>query len=129
VKPKNKQNWLGTGKTSTNREGVSNGVLLLFLRSKMELDIKELAKQIAKEIKPQTAFLVDLHGIEDMLSLGFNSSVASKLVKEPGFPSPIKVGDCNKRFWRRADVEAYFNAQVERQSQMALKVNHAAQSA
>jgi predicted DNA-binding transcriptional regulator AlpA len=110
-------------------KGRQNGVFFSFLRQKMEVDIKELAKQIAKEMKPQTAFLVDIHGIEDMLSLGFNSSVAFNLTKEADFPAPVRIGRCNKKFWRRADVEAYFNAQIERQSKMALKVTRAARSA
>jgi predicted DNA-binding transcriptional regulator AlpA len=85
------------------------------------LDVEKLAELISAKVsrKPEP-LLVDIHGLEDLLCTGFNSSITRRLIKAEDFPSSMSLADSNKRFWRVADVKAYIDKKLEEQSKAAL---------
>lgn len=87
--------------------------------------LKELAVEISKQIKPP-ALIVNIRGVEEMLGFGTNSSAVRKLVKSPGFPPPFTLGDSTTHYWRRSDIAAWINQQVESQSKISARLNRVA---
>lgn len=86
--------------------------------------LKELAKQIAKELvaqeKKRTTDFMTPNDIAEYFGFGFNSTTIRELLKRPDFPKPLEITMGGHKRYRRKDVVKWAEDQMGDDSEKML---------
>ncbi len=85
-------------------------------------EIKELAKQVAKELK-KGELLVSPNDIALMFGYAPNSTAIRQILEDPSFPAPVPLLEKGYRRYLRSDVEAWVQKKREEQSRLAFQTS------
>lgn len=88
------------------------------MRETQQLDIKALAREVAREIQKSNAILVKSSDIAAMLGYGYNSTPLRKLLEDPTFPPCVELTEGGHKRYRRKDVEQWIDSRFDDQAKM-----------
>lgn len=85
-----------------------------------EKDIREIAKQVAVELRKSDAVVVKPSDVAYMCGYSPDSTASRDILADPTFPPAVELTPGGQKRYLRADVEAWIRSRFVAQSELAM---------